>query len=344
MQGSDTKEYRTPWLLQLRVRSHYISETDGWQVYVLDVNTGAVRTVARIKGKDPIHDDALVQAHVDGRYVSYHRAHVGGFGQVEVVDTVEKRARVVYTYNTYNLGPYHTAVNNRYAFWLPGALFAADLNTGAQRRLTDAIVGCDRLCTTETAFLCSTTTAIVSVNPDTSKVTMIAPTPALQVDGVCSPDKTRFVWVDYRDPPGPSSTYDGQRTGGEVYFYDLTTNELTRVTHDSPDNPTAKSYPAIEGDTVVWEEAGSSHSQNPEWAQDIYYWLKPALVWYDLKTKKRCKTDALHVVRPSVIRGKVYGAYVVPYDAIMAGEPEGVYVVQVDLSSPDIPWVCTQEQ
>ena len=212
-------------------------------------------------------------------------------GQVEVVDTLAKRYRVVYTYDDVQRNnavvPNNTAVNNRYAFWVPGALFAADLNTGAQRRLTDAIVGCDRLCTTETAFLCSTTTAIVSANPDTSKVTMIAPTPALQVDGVCSPDKTRFVWVDYRDPPGPSSTYDGQRTGGEVYFYDLTTNELTRVTHDSPDNPISKSHPAIEGNTVVWLE-GLSGTPDATTAQGVYG-RTPALVWYDLKTKKRSR-------------------------------------------------------
>jgi len=308
--------------------SRYVSETDVREVFVLDIAKGEVRIVARAADDD----DGVIQPHVHGRYVSYHRVRYPS-GRVEVVDIVEKRVRVFDAYEDVSYAARGTAVNNHYAFWIPGNLRAADLTTGVKRLLTTEIVGCDRHCTTETSFLCSTTTDVVNVDANTGEVSVIAPTAALQTDGICSPNKERFVWIDYRDPPGPSSTYDGYRAGGEVYVFDLQSNELTRVTHDSPTAPTAKSYPAIENDTVVWLEARSSEPQ-PDTAQEIYLW-KPALVWYDLQTKKRCKTDDINITRPAVIDGKVYGMYVHEGDG-------NVWLVRVDLNSSNIPWSCTQ--
>jgi len=315
--------------------SSRIADGDLRSLYLTDLSTGTARLVAKSMNAK----EGVIQPHVHGRYLSYHRSEYPR-GQIEVIDLIEKRRRVVHTYVASDSGSgtvAYTAVNATHAFFITtGALWSADLQTGAKRKITPYIIGCDRHCTTDALFICSTTTQIVTADPVTGALEVLGPSKALQTDGVCSADKRFFTWVDFRDPPGPASTYDGTRTGGEVYLYDLLTKDLKRVTHDSPDHPKAKTFPAVEGKTVVWRQMASTLDQNPEWAQDIY--MADGALWrHDLDTGKTCYSDTLNIGSPALIGGKFYAKRV--------NDPNGTggsWIIEVDLDHPAIPWTCTQ--
>jgi len=111
---------------------------------------------------------------------------------------------------------------------------------------------------------------------------------------------------------------------------------LKRVTHDSPDHPKAKTFPAAEGKTVVWRQMASTLDQNPEWAQEIY--TAPGATWKrDLDTGKTCYSDTLNIGDPALIGGKLYAKYLNGPNG--AG---GVWLIEINLDHPAIPWTCTQ--
>lgn len=308
----------------------HVVDGDLQTLYLVDLATGSARIVARATAEK----QGVVQAHVHGRYLSYQRSEYP-HGQVEIIDLEQKKKRIIHKYVSEQTRINQTAVNATHAFWTTSsALWAADLGTGEKRMMTPLIVGCDRHCTTDTLFLCSTTSQIASVEPVSGTIEILAPTQALQADGVCSPDKRFFTWVDYRDPPGQDSTYDGTRTGGEVYVYELASKDVKRITSDSPNAPKGKTYPAMEGNTVVWRQPASHLDQNPEWSNSLYN--TPISLWRaDLSTGKKCFTDMVNVSRPALIGGKLYTLYI-------NNNEDGPWLVEIDLDHPAITWTCPQ--
>lgn len=307
---------------------HQVVDGDRKSLYLADLDTGQTRLVARASGDG----EGIVQPHIHGRYLSYQRGTYPR-GQVEIVDLIDKRKRVVHAYESSGMSGtvVQTAVNNTHAFWITtGALWSADLETGEKRKLTWRIIGCDRHCTADNAFLCATTTEILSVHPVTGEVTTLAPTTALQTDGICSPDKTQFTWVDYRDPPGPASTWDGFRTGGEVYVLNLTSNELKRITFDSPVYPKAKAFPAVDRNQLVWLQPPAGAEQNPDYAQGVY--AAATVLWrYHAYDGRHCWTDKIGVGKPFLIDGRLYSDHL---------SQNQRWLIEFDLDHPSIPWTC----
>ena len=156
------------------------------------------------------------------------------------------------------------------------------------------------------------------IDQETGQMTEIAPGPALQVDGTCSHERDEIIWIDYRDPPGPGSDFWGYRNGGEVYVKHLVSGELTRLTHDSPNSPRGKTYPAIGKELAVWKEPLVGKDPNPDSGQFLYA-AADDLIVLDRVTGQRCRihSDLVKYFTHMVVRGRwVYGnmGYVVGID------------------------------
>jgi hypothetical protein len=210
-----------------------------------------------------------------------------------------------------------TALNAKYLFWNVSGrgIMSRNLETGVTRTLVH--FDCEDLCAVPTGLVCFNSPNLF-IDQETGQMTEIAPGPALQVDGTCSHERDEIIWIDYRDPPGPGSDFMGKRSGGEVYMKHLVSGELARLTHDSPDAPTAKAYPAVGKELAVWKHASKQYDQNPEWSQDVYAVTQDLMV-LDRVTGQRCRihSDLVKYFTHMVVRGRwVYGnmGYVVGID------------------------------
>jgi hypothetical protein len=210
-------------------------------------------------------------------------------------------------------------------------MMSRDLKTGQTRVLAPGSFACADICATDAALLCCDADRgqFLSIDVETGAATGLDPTAELQVDGACSPARTKAIWVDYRDPPGPGSDVWFSRNGGEVYMKDLAQGEVRRLTHDSPDSPRGKTRPAIGDELAVWREGWAGEPLNPPTAQELYA-LHVALVVLDLKTSKRCRVQSETVKDfrfMSVYGREVFG---------MGTTPQGTRLVAIDIDHPAI--------
>ncbi len=167
-----------------------------------------------------------------------------------------------------------------------------------------------------------------SVDIETGIVTQLAPGPGRQVEGSCSPDGTRCVWVDYRDPPGLT---DAGWFGGEIYLLDRRTHTLRRLTFDSPGTPRLKFRSAVEGDLITWLESshimtGPIEARYPDGLDRV--------VRFDLSQGTRCWFKLTHTSLNSVLGRRLWG---IVNDPDNQGDARPV---SFDLDSAEIPWTC----
>ena len=292
-------------------------------------------------------DEGVFAPYVHNDYVSYVRSLGIGKGSVEVMSVTTGETKTVFEYTPATVGDnavYQTALNKTHAFWwLDGTgLMTRNLETGAVKELAPQMV-CHGLCTTENAVICSDFDSGQNfrIDQETGDVTPVDFGGALQLDGYCSPDAQRLIWVDYRDPPGPGSTAYFKRTGGEIYMRDLVGNTTTRLTFDSPDQPRGKTFPAIGSKYAVWNEPPEP-DVNPPTGQDLYA-SSTNLVRLELATGKKCR---LTPDPPGQV--KTVPAFA-GFKAMYGSKLVGIWfdnpatqkrLAELDLEDPGLPWKC----
>ncbi len=257
----------------------------------------------------PREPDGLVFPGVWGDFVSYIRSFGVGKGQVEVASLVTGETKVLMRYPSEGSGEAmsSTTLNGSYVFWASDGIWAKNLQTGEAKRI--AFGACWSCSTTENALICEDG-KIYAIYPDTARdghladMEMLYPGPEMQTDGNCSPDRKQYVWVDYRDPPGPGSDKFFDRSGGEIYLHDFASKKNYRLTFDSPDTPRGKWFPAVGGDLVVWNEVPhSSATPNPQTYQGLAAGVT-ALATLNLTTGRRCQLEKAPVGGPLSVHGR----------------------------------------
>lgn len=288
-------------------------------------------------------DVAALFAYLSGDYVSYLKVG-GGRLQVELVSSVTGERKLAYglskVYGNGDMGIFLTALNSKYVFWGRdrAGLMARNLHTGEIKIIHHGSVGSMGACTTDSGIWLFDLGAIEFFDQETGQVSLTDDNGAewaLQVDASCAASRKQITWVDYRDPPGPSSNYDFTRRGGEVYVKNLVTGKVERVTFDSPGAPRAKAYPVVDGTRFVWLEQRPDLDPNPDMASEVYSGAR-AIVRYDAATKERCRrpAGALEYVKPyALIGSRLYGGW-------LDLEINDTRLVELDLDYSGWEWEC----
>ncbi len=287
----------------------------------------------------PREPDSLIFPGLWGDLTSYVRNLGVGKGQIEIASLVTGETKIVFRYPEQGKGEAmsSTALNGKYVFWAADGIWAKNLQTGEAKRI--AFGGCWSYSTTEDALICEDG-KIYAIYPDTAhdggfaESEMLYPGPELQTHGNGSPDHSRYVWVDYRDPPGPGSDNFYDRSGGEIYMHDFNTKKNYRLTFDSPGTPRGKWRPTVTGDLVVWDEVpNSSGTPNPQTYQGLAAGVT-ALATLDLKTGERCQVANAALGGPMSVHGRhVYGGW-------LDKAANETRLVDIDLDYPGFQWEC----
>lgn len=311
--------------------------SEGFQVGPMVATLDSMETT--VFGPDPTSKQAQDAPYVAGHRVAYIRTFGVGDGQVEIMDLITGEKKIVYKYAPAQAGTNNalrTALNSRYAFWAMDGkgLMSRDLQTGEIKVLMPGSFVCHDICATEHELVCADadSDAMYDVDLDAGKAGYLDYGGALQLEGFCSPDRTQFVWIDYRDPPGRSSTDMFERSGGEVYLRDLAAHKTRRITYDSPDSPHGKIYPAVDGHFVYWNQTPDGPNQNPGQAPDLYY-LATTLVRFDLSTGKKCE-----LANAAMSYKAAYGSELV--HTWLDQTKNEVRVVITNLDHPGLNWQC----
>jgi hypothetical protein len=308
--------------------AHRVADTNVATLHYADIG-GTTTHVIAARAEGVV---GFVQPYIHGSFISYLASDYPK-GVVELMNLTTGEMKSVYSYDDGDHPIVFTAVNDRYAFWYQDGrgLMARNLTTGELRVLSFGVFSCHGLCATPTALICGQVAErILRIDQETGEETTLDDGGALQVDSNCSPDRRRVAWVDYRDPPGPGSTYDFHRNGGEIYMKDLESNVTTRLTFDSPNDPRGKYGPAVDGDTVVWMEPCPTCDPNPQSMQALA--ASTTLVRFDLAIGKKCRTEMV-IGSPSLHGRHLYGYW------LDKSENE-TRLVDIDLDDPGIEWSC----
>ena len=268
-----------------------------------------------------------------GDHISYLRSFGSEDGQVEVANLITGETKVAFRYlpETSITSVSRTVMGPRHVFWVfAGGLWSRNLKTGEVKNPGGF---CFSYCATDSAVLCDAG-RIKSIDPDSGKQTYLDYGGAWQTHGVCSPARTQYVWIDYRDPPGPGST-EFNRSGGEVYTHNLATNKTLRITFDSPAAPRGKVHPAVDGNWVVWNEPSDGKPPNPDSLSELKSASK-TLAKFDMKTGKRCRLTSrlIYLGYKSLHGTHLYGTW-------LDNQPGGeAWLVDLDLEHPSLTWEC----
>lgn len=311
-----------------------VADGDIRRILVGDTIAGSSMSVAF--AADP---EGLLGPAIYGRQVAYARVQ-GADNWVEVVDLDTQKVRiyahVTRVVDAFDLGIMHVGLNSKYVFWIQDhkGLFRADLKTGEIRQLNQLADECDRFCATDRGMVCGSISKlrVLLLDQETGDPRPIDDGGAEQVDARCSRDRKRVVWIDYRDPPGQTSSYDGYRNAGEVYMHDFDSGETRRLTHDSPSNLRGKVRPSIDGDRVIWLEQDDGWPPNPTEPQQLYEGNTIAL--FDITTQRRCRLGKQPLQsRLSLHGNEVYGYWL---DAPI----NKFQLAAIDLTHPSFSWAC----
>ncbi|MCB9585282.1 MAG: hypothetical protein H6718_07785 [Polyangiaceae bacterium] len=273
-------------------------------------------------------------ARVNGDHISYIGFDAWPQGEIAVIDATNKTRQVYYSFpDSRDHGFTGTFITDKNVLWTTSAgLFKADLKSKAVSHLSNDRLDCREGCTAEGAIYCVNTNTgrVDRIDEETGELTHIDDGGALQVEGACSPDRKKIVWVDHRGA-GQASSYDGFRGEAEIYLHDIPSGTTKRVTSDSPDNGIAKTFAAVGTDWVVWHEPCGTCAKTFGQAGELYY-AATRLVRMDLNTNQRCHLDDFHVGDYSSLHGHhLYGYW---------NDGKNKYLVDVDLDDPALNWVC----
>lgn len=229
--------------------------------------------------------------------------------------------------------PVGTMLSDRYLFWMTNrGTGRADLKTGA---VVDRFTGpllCDGGCVVGDKLFCLNNDRIQIIDVESGASTALDDGGALQLNATCAPDRSRLAWVDFRDPPGKDSGFFANRVGGEIYSYDTRAKTTVRLTHDSPDAPITKVYATAGTDLVVWSEPCAACEKNPYEVSTLLD-SQLDLVRLDLDSRRKCRL----VGRRITGYGSLHGHHLYAY---WNDGGVNMYVVDLDLDHPDLPWVC----
>ncbi len=272
-----------------------------------------------------------------GDHVAALRSRGGGDGQVEIVSLTTGERKIAFEYSPEDAGNFNAdeiALGPHHVYFHYKGLESFNLDTGELKRLLGGPSACYSMCATDSGLLCEDG-KIYFLQPDTGpngSVTYVDNGGEMQVDGQCSPDRKRYAWVDFRDPPGPGSTYDFGRNGGEIYMRDLALGKTVRLTFDSPASPRGKIHPAVGDDLAVWSEPDDGAPQNPPDLQTLFQ-VSDTLAKVDLKTGERCRLQS----GPGYIS---YKSLVGHHMYALLDRPEGWRLIDLDLDDPGLTWQC----
>lgn len=303
--------------------------------WVADTNQDEL-AFARV-GSDTTHlmPHGAAFAHVNGEKVGYVGFDAWPKGEVAVIDAARLTRRVYYAFpDSRELGSFTDLyLTDKYVIWSVGkGLFKAHLETGAISQLSTQPLDCREGCTTNGAIYCVNTNSgrVDRIDEETGALTHLDDGGALQVEGACSPDRKKMVWVDHR-PPGQASGYLGFRGAAEIYLHDIPSNTTKRLTFDSPDNGTAKTFATVGTDWVMWREPCATCDRTFETSGALYS-AATRHVRLDLNTNQKCHLDGLVAGDYSSLHGHhLYGYW---------NDGKDMYLVDVDLDDPGLNWVC----
>ncbi|MEZ4371465.1 MAG: hypothetical protein R3B07_11600 [Polyangiaceae bacterium] len=278
------------------------------------------------------HESAF--ARVNGSHIAYLAFNPWPNVEVAVVDATSKTRRVYQAYpDAKDLGFSGTFLSEKSVVWsVRDGLFKANLETGAIKQLSGSPLDCREGCTTDGAIYCvnNNTGRVDRIDEETGELTHLDDGGALQVEGACSPDRKKLVWVDHR-APAQASSYFGFRGAGEIYLHDIPTHTTRRLTFDSPDNGTPKTFATVGTDWVVWLEPCATCDRSFQTAGQLYA-AATRHVRLDLNTNQKCYLDGIVAGDYSSLHGHhLYGYWT---------DGKNKYLVDVDLDDPGLNWVC----
>ncbi len=273
-------------------------------------------------------------ARVNGDHIGYVGFDAWPKGEIAVIDATNLTRRVYYAFpDSKELGFSGTFLTDKHVIWsIRKGLFKANLTSGAISQLSNKALDCREGCTTNGAIYCvnANTGRVDRIDEETGELTHLDDGGALQVEGACSPDRKKIVWVDHR-PPGQASGYLGFRGAAEIYLHDIPAGTTKRLTFDSPDNGIAKTFAAVGTDWVVWREPCATCDRTFQTAGALYY-AASRHVRLDLNTNKKCYLDGIVAGDYSSLHGHhLYGYW---------NDGKNMYLVDVDLDDPGLNWVC----
>jgi hypothetical protein len=280
-----------------------------------------------------------VQRHVSLAAIGTGRISYVGFdwpaGEIAVLDIATGSSTVYQRFDDSTVyRPLQTFLSEQSLIWSHGKGIArADLATGAVTEISTRSLDCRQGCTAGGFVYCINADGdrVERIDELTGERRRIDDGGALQTEGGCSPDGKRLVWVDHRHPPGPSSSLFGTRAGSEIYLYNIESGSGKRLTHDSPENPVAKTDAAVGDDWVVWKEPCATCSKSFSQAGSLYA-ASTSLVRIELDTGRTCRLDDFPYGSWSSLHGHHFYAY--------WGAESGIYLVDVDLDDPSFAWHC----
>ncbi|MBL8682771.1 MAG: hypothetical protein JNK05_26630 [Myxococcales bacterium] len=114
-------------------------------------------------------------------------------------------------------------------------------------------------------------------------------------------DGTRVVWIDQRH--GPRGTRVDP-DNPEVYYSDLATGEVRRITHDPVDRPVVQDAVTIEGDWIAWSDLRNASQPNGSFLGDrvdVYGYHIPTGTEVQLVSDPRCPAT-----QPVLLAGRLF--------------------------------------
>ncbi|MBX3185258.1 MAG: hypothetical protein KIT72_08365 [Polyangiaceae bacterium] len=278
---------------------------------------------------------ASMFARVNGDHIAYIALPSRPQGEVAVVNAPERTRRVYYSFeDAYEIRFTDLFLTDKHVIWSSAltGLTKANLQTGEISELSRRPLDCREGCTAQGAIYCVNTNTgrVDRIDEETGELTHLDDGGALQVEGGCSPDRQKIVWVDHRPPAEPSS-YHGFRGPGEIYVHDIPSGKTERVTFDSPARGKAKTFAAVGTDWVTWLEPCDTCEQSYLTAGAMYR-AATRRARLDLTTGQKCYLDRFVAGGYSTLHGHhLYGYWTDGIDK---------YVVDVDLDHPELDWVC----
>ena len=273
-------------------------------------------------------------AYAMGERVSFVSVPSFPAGDIVVLDTrTLQRASYFHFDDTAKFGdPLGTVLGDKYLFWMTSrGTGRANLATGEVNERFAPSMLCNGSCVIDKDLLCLAGGRIQLLDQETGETRALDNGGALQLDASCSPQRSRVVWVDFRDPPGRSASFSGQRMGGEIYVYDSAQRGVTRLTHDSPASPITKAYPAIGTDVVVWIEPCAACEKG--FADEGALFSAPsALVRLELTSNRKCRLEGRKLGGYSSLHGHHLYTYWT--------DDTDQYLIDLDLDNPELDWVC----
>lgn len=303
---------------------------------VADTNTTELLYADLGSNTTQVVRDGAALIYREGSLISYVSVPDWPVGDIVVLDTATRRRTTYFHFEDGQAygSPFETLLSDEYLFWMRrSATSRANLRTGEVTQQFSAGMQCDSGCAAGGKILCLDGSRIIAVDQQTGSSAYLDDSAALQFHATCSADRKRMAWVDFRDPPGQTSSYFGAHIGGEIYVYDVDTEMVRRLTHDSPGQPITKSGVGIGADLAVWFEPCLDCKKNFDLDHAQDFWDTPvALVRLELATNRRCRLDRRTMGGHLSLHGHhVYGYWT---------DTVNQYLVDLDLDEPSLPWIC----